>query len=144
MCDFCDKNILDVQKVIENNQFILIYPKKPIIENHLIIITRAHISDLVDLENNDWLGFSEMFNLVLMYYKGLKIDGYNLFVNVGKKAGQSVAHIHWHVLPRFDHELVSPFEKINQPKKYQIEPIDRDKMIKEVESIRLFFRDLKF
>lgn len=83
-----DKNIL---------AFKDIYPKAPV---HLLIIPKKHISSINYLKKEDKGLVGEMFLVAQGLAKKYKIDkiGYRLIFNVGKDAGQTVSHLHLHLL----------------------------------------------
>jgi len=83
-----DKNIL---------AFKDIYPKAPI---HLLIIPKKHIPSINYLKKKDEVLIGELFLVAKKLAKEYKIDkiGYRLIFNVGKDAGQTVNHLHLHLL----------------------------------------------
>jgi len=83
-----DKNIL---------AFKDIYPKAPV---HLLIIPKKHISSINYLKTGDKGLVGELFLVAQRLAKKYKIDkiGYRLIFNVGKDAGQTVSHLHLHLL----------------------------------------------
>lgn len=72
-------------------------PQAPI---HLLIIPKKHISTVNDLENNDEVIMGKLFSTAkkIAAEKGINEDGYRLVVNCNAKAGQTVFHIHMHML----------------------------------------------
>lgn len=83
-----DKNIL---------AFKDIYPKAPI---HLLIIPKKHILSINYLKKEDRGLTGELFLVAQKLAKEFKIDkiGYRLIFNIGKDAGQTVDHLHLHLL----------------------------------------------
>lgn len=101
-CVFC--SIIDgkipSQKVYEDDKILCfkdINPEAPI---HLIIIPKKHIESINDLENKDAELIGHIFLKVKQIAKELKIDesGYRIVNNCGKDGGQTVPHIHFHLL----------------------------------------------
>ena len=74
-----------------------IRPKAPI---HLLLVPRKHIPTLLDLEPGDEMVIGHIFLLSarLARERGLMESGYRVVVNCGPGAGQSVYHIHFHLL----------------------------------------------
>ncbi len=74
----------------------------PLAEGHLLIIPREHYATLVDMPA-DLCGEMAMalprIGHALNSVTGAA--GFNLLVNNGEVAGQEVAHVHWHLIPRF-------------------------------------------
>ena len=76
---------------------------------HALIIPKRHVASYFDLTNHE----REAMNLVLQYVKQ-KVDerchpdGYNVGINVGEYAGQSVFHCHMHLIPRYKGDVPNP------------------------------------
>jgi diadenosine tetraphosphate (Ap4A) HIT family hydrolase len=75
------------------------FDKYPISEGHMLIVPKRHVSSLWDLEEGE---YSEIFETTKEMTKthNFGIDGWNVGVNVGKPAGQTVMHVHVHLVPR--------------------------------------------
>ena len=75
------------------------YPVSP---GHMLIIPRRHCADFFDLTPEELAACME---LVLAEQRTLatemKPDGYNVGVNVGSAGGQSIRHVHIHLIPRY-------------------------------------------
>ena len=74
-----------------------INPQAP---THLLIIPKKHIGTLMDIENSDKELMGSVFTLAksLAQENDLEASGFRLVVNCGSGAGQSVFHIHFHLL----------------------------------------------
>jgi len=73
-----------------------IAPKAPV---HLLIIPKKEISSLQEMKEEDFPIFSEMIEVVQILAKKFNIEtGYRLVVNNGKGAGQTIFHLHFHLL----------------------------------------------
>ena len=74
-----------------------IAPKAP---THILIIPRAHIASLNDLEprHRDVLGEMQLLAQALARAEGIADDGWRVVVNCGAAAGQTVWHVHMHLL----------------------------------------------
>ncbi len=72
-------------------------PKAPV---HLLIVPRKHISTLLDVEQGDKGLIGDIFyaGAQLARDQGISEDGFRVVVNCGPGAGQSVYHIHFHLL----------------------------------------------
>ncbi len=101
-CLFCQivKKQIPSQKVFESDIAIAIkdiQPKAPI---HLLIIPKKHISSVSVLGPKDRILIGELVLIAQKLAKKLKVEkeGYRLIFNVGKNAGQTISHLHLHVL----------------------------------------------
>ena len=67
---------------------------------HILIIPRKHISTVNDVETADVLTMGKLFSAakVIAAKQGVSDDGFRLVVNSNKQAGQTVFHIHMHLL----------------------------------------------
>jgi histidine triad (HIT) family protein len=72
-------------------------PKAPV---HILIVPRKHIASLLELELEDRELIGEVFTVAskLARDNGIAKDGFRVVVNCGPNAGQSVYHIHFHLL----------------------------------------------
>ena len=73
-----------------------IQPQAPV---HLLVIPREHVESAADLDSNPALG-GELLQAVagVASQEGLYDEGFRVVTNVGERAGQSVMHLHFHVL----------------------------------------------
>ncbi len=99
-CIFC--KIINKEKpsdfVYENEKVIVIKdinPKAPI---HLLIIPKKHIHSVNHFEEGDKELIGEMILCAKKIAKEKNLAEYKLLINVGRKAGQMVDHIHIHLL----------------------------------------------
>ncbi|MCK5396595.1 MAG: histidine triad nucleotide-binding protein [Gammaproteobacteria bacterium] len=72
-------------------------PQAPV---HVLIIPKRHISTLNDLTDGDEAIMGKLFSVAktIAAQRGVSEDGYRLVVNCNQKAGQTVFHIHMHLL----------------------------------------------
>ena len=101
-CLFC--KILDgdipCDKVYENDHVIAFRDVNPQAPTHVLVIPRKHISTVNDLTSDDKNIIGEM-TLAAQEVAKLEViedDGYRLVMNCNEGAGQTVFHIHMHVL----------------------------------------------
>ncbi|MBI4488966.1 MAG: histidine triad nucleotide-binding protein [Deltaproteobacteria bacterium] len=101
-CLFCGivRGDIKGEIVYQDNTLVAfkdINPKAPV---HLLIVPRRHISTLLDVGLEDKGVIGDIFHLAarLARDQGISKDGFRLVVNCGPAAGQSVYHIHFHLL----------------------------------------------
>lgn len=101
-CLFCGivKGEVKGDIVYQDNSIVAfrdINPKAPV---HLLIVPRKHIATLLDVEEGEKGLIGDIFYLAakLARDQGISKDGFRLVVNCGPGAGQSVYHIHFHLL----------------------------------------------
>jgi diadenosine tetraphosphate (Ap4A) HIT family hydrolase len=82
------------------------YPVSP---GHTLIIPRRHCADFFELSPGE---ISACMELVAAERKNLNAesnpDGFNIGVNVGRTAGQSIFHVHIHLIPRYEGDHPNP------------------------------------
>lgn len=101
-CIFCkiiDKKIPS-QIIFETDNLLVLNDIAPKAPTHKLIIPKKHISTLNDIQEEDLSLISEMFQTAIHIAKSLNIaeDGYRIVTNCNKGAGQTVFHIHFHLL----------------------------------------------
>jgi len=104
-CVFCrSRNI-----VIENELAFADYDTYPASPGHSLIITKRHVAEYFQATTQEkaaiWALVDEM---KIIIDKEFKPDAYNIGVNIGKTAGQSVPHIHIHIIPRYQGDVDNP------------------------------------
>ncbi len=74
-----------------------INPQAPV---HVLVIPRKHIASLGETDTADGALLTHLLRtcVKIAQDKGLTKDGYRVVTNTGRNAGQSVFHLHWHVL----------------------------------------------
>jgi histidine triad (HIT) family protein len=87
-------------KVYEDDRIVAIKDKYPQAPVHLLIIPRKRITDLQSLEPKDFSLMSDIVRVAQTLAKQFGVDeeGYRLLVNIGPHAGQTIEHLHFHLL----------------------------------------------
>jgi histidine triad (HIT) family protein len=86
--------------VYENDQVAVFEDIKPLAPTHLLIVPKKHIVSANELGTNDKDLIAELFLTAkkIAKDKNLSESGYRLVLNVGKDAGQTVEHLHLHLI----------------------------------------------
>jgi histidine triad (HIT) family protein len=83
----------------EDDEIIAIKDINPKAKVHILIITKKVIGSLQEMEDKDFYLLGKIVKVAKRLSKEYGIeDGYRLITNNGKKAGQSVFHLHFHLL----------------------------------------------
>jgi len=78
-------------------------------EGHTLIIPYRHVGNYFESSDEEKIEIIEMINNVkLMLDDKYSPDGYNIGINSGKAAGQTVMHLHVHVIPRYAGDVDDP------------------------------------
>jgi len=81
----------------------------PISLGHALIVTKRHIADYFELDPAEIKGLWELVNKTKLHLSERHHpDGFNVGINVGKAAGQTVQHVHVHLIPRYSGDIDDP------------------------------------
>lgn len=103
MCDclFCKfvSGEIPTEKVFENQDFIIIRDIAPQAKNHFLAIPKKHYKFLSEMTDDDALTLSRILKTLSTKSNLLELsNGYRLVINQGDDAGQTVPHLHVHIL----------------------------------------------
>ncbi|MBR3864875.1 MAG: histidine triad nucleotide-binding protein [Clostridia bacterium] len=100
-CLFCKfvSGEIPVNKVYEDNDFIIIRDIAPQAKNHFLAIPKKHFKLLAEMSEEDSLTLGRILRKIPTLSNLLELDnGYRLVINQGDDAGQTVFHLHIHIL----------------------------------------------
>jgi len=101
-CLFCKIANKEIQSkvVLENDHAISFHDVNPVAPTHVLVIPKKHIASIHEATDADTSLLGELLQMArnVATTLGLQQNGYRLVVNTGKDAGQSVFHIHVHVI----------------------------------------------
>jgi diadenosine tetraphosphate (Ap4A) HIT family hydrolase len=106
-CAFC---CLETGRVrAENDLAIAIADAFPVAIGHTLVISRRHVADFFELTGPEVAALFELvFQMKRQVAAELRPSGFNVGVNVGEAAGQTVMHVHVHLIPRFEGDVAEP------------------------------------
>ncbi len=105
-CIFCD---MKREAIYENDRCYAIYDAYPVNPGHALIIPKRHIETYFEATAEEVLSFHKALHAVKrMVDSRYAPDGYNIGINVHEAAGQSVFHLHIHLIPRYDKDVEDP------------------------------------
>ena len=108
-CIFCKKTNCKV--ILTTKHFFLIRDTAyPVTKHHTLIITNRHVEDFFDLNKSEMTELNEILKKQKEELKILdkEISAFNIGVNIGKDAGQSIMHCHIHLIPRRKGDVEDP------------------------------------
>ena len=85
-------------KVYEDEQCFAFYDIAPQAPTHFLVIPKEHISSVAALNAENSAVVAHIFEVIAKLTKELGVDSYRVVSNIGEQAGQSVFHLHFHVL----------------------------------------------
>lgn len=99
----------DAECLIVNSEARAFYDRYPVSLGHVLIVTRRHVSDWFDATPEEQRSLTNVANDVKrLLEEKHNPAGWNLGVNVGRAGGQTVSHVHLHVIPRYDGDVQDP------------------------------------
>ena len=107
-CFFC-KCLDEKNYELENEYAIARFDDFPVNKGHLEVITKRHIKDWWETTPEEKLAIFELLDKAkeIVEYK-YNPDGYNIGMNLGESAGQTVMHLHVHLIPRYVGDVANP------------------------------------
>ena len=107
-CLFCE--ITDERIIDENEFFYVIYDAYPVTKYHSLIIPKRHVSDYFGLSK---LEIKSCNDLMINRKNEIEqsdssVTGFNIGINNGESAGQTIFHCHIHLIPRRDGDIENP------------------------------------
>ncbi len=113
-CIFCKivKKEVPCCKIYEDEKTIAFLDVNPVVIGHTLVVPKKHFTNVLDCEE-EYL--SAVMNTVKKisnhYLQKLNCQGINVLNASGKAAQQSVFHLHFHILPRYDNDNIDVFPK---------------------------------
>lgn len=105
-CPFCDRFR---QVIIHGDGVFAIFDKFPVSPGHALVIPERHCSSYFELTYTEQQVCWELVSRVKqMLDEVYEPQGYNVGINVGEAAGQTVPHVHIHVIPRYTGDVENP------------------------------------
>jgi len=103
-CPFC-RRIAEGNYDRSGEHSVSFLDAHPVSQGHTLVVPRRHVSSVFDLSATE---YSDLWNLVRTVKQAIKADGFNLGVNDGPVAGQTVEHAHVHLIPRRKGDAADP------------------------------------
>jgi histidine triad (HIT) family protein len=85
-------------KVYEDEQCFAFYDIAPQAPTHFLVIPKEHIASVAALDAGNSAVVAHIFEVIAKLTKELGVESYRVVSNIGEQAGQSVFHLHFHVL----------------------------------------------
>jgi diadenosine tetraphosphate (Ap4A) HIT family hydrolase len=106
-CPFC---IVERGRILFETEHALALPDGfPVAEGHTLVVPRRHVATLYELSANEQNAVWELVSQVRkQLVTRLAPDGFNIGINDGLAAGQTVMHAHVHIIPRWKGDVPDP------------------------------------
>lgn len=115
-CLFC--NYDKKEYIAENEMGFAIFDNFPVNEGHALIIPKRHFQNFFDANEEEIKGlYSLLHEVKEIVDEKYSPTGYNVGVNVGYDGGQTIMHLHIHLIPRYKGDVENPRGGIRKFKK---------------------------
>ncbi len=106
-CPFCT---LPPERIAQENELaVLIRDAYPVSSGHSLVIPRRHIGSWFDASEDERTAILALLEAAkAMIDQEHRPDGYTIGINDGPAAGQTVPHLHVHLIPRFKGDVPDP------------------------------------
>ena len=120
-CIFC--NYVNNKKfIMENKLAVAIYDNFPVNKGHVLIIPKRHFANFFDSTEEEIAAFYDLIKRVkILLDKDHNPDGYNIGININEAAGQTIFHLHIHLIPRYTGDVNNPRGGVRNLKKPLVE-----------------------
>jgi diadenosine tetraphosphate (Ap4A) HIT family hydrolase len=107
-CPFCE--LPEDRIIMREGPCVAVLDQYPVAEGHTLIIPTRHVSSFCDLEQGEW---AAILDLAKRLSCGLSaddpsIESFNIGINDGPAAGQTIPHLHVHLIPRRTGDVEQP------------------------------------
>lgn len=100
-CAFCKKEVIEYQSFLETDNEYVLANKVPILPGHSLVIPKRHVQNIHELNDEEIKSLFSTVNKVSLKLKEYyQAEGLNFAWNEEFIAGQTVPHLHIHILPR--------------------------------------------
>ena len=99
-CLFCKiaNGQIPSNKVYEDETVYAFYDIEPQAPTHFLVVPKAHIGSVSEVDSGNSAVVAHIFEVIAKLAKEKGMDSYRVVSNIGEQAGQSVFHLHFHVL----------------------------------------------
>jgi diadenosine tetraphosphate (Ap4A) HIT family hydrolase len=106
-CPFCD---ITPERILEQDELALaIADRYPVTDGHSLILPRRHISIAFELSMQEIRSITRLLQIMRCRLDRERSPaGYNIGINIGPVAGQTVMHTHVHLIPRYSDDVEDP------------------------------------
>ena len=117
-CIFCRiaNGEIPSAKVYEDDEVLAFLDLAPANRGHVLIVPKRHYTNALDFPCEAAPAICQAVKKVGgALVEALNARGFNVFQNNGPAAGQTVFHLHWHIIPRFEHDGLAMWAQGSYP-----------------------------
>lgn len=107
-CVFCEiiDGTRDATVLLEADDYLCLLDKYPVNEGHALVLPKTHLQHLGEINDSSLYEFLEQ--AIAEVRQQYAPDGMNIGLNDGPAAGQTISHLHWHIIPRYEGDIEDP------------------------------------
>jgi ATP adenylyltransferase len=106
ICPFCAGKS---ERIVDAAEAYAMLDMFPVNKGHALIIPKRHVASYFDLNEQErmacWSMVNDVQHLIQQRYNP---DGFNVGINIGTAAGQTIYHVHVHLIPRYNGDVPEP------------------------------------
>lgn len=106
-CVFC--NINKEKILYETSCWLAMFDEYPVNQGHVLLIPKHHVESVFELNEEEKTtlvdSIKDIESILIRFFD---IDGFNIGINQGKAAGQTINHLHIHIIPRYNGDVSNP------------------------------------
>jgi bis(5'-adenosyl)-triphosphatase len=144
VCPFCDASV-QASVFYARGSFMAIYNIAPVLPGHSLVIPKKHVTSITDLTDNELSEFFITARTVLrILMNAFHTDSYDWSIQEKPEAGQTIDHLHLHIVPRLKGDLKHPgawYPLLQRNDREIIDSLDRPRL--NSESMSLIINELK-
>ena len=108
-CPFCDALVDGSRVKLTTQHWFVVLDEYPVNKGHALIVLKRHQPDFFLLTPIEWECLGYTIDWTKNYLdQEFRSDGYNIGINCGEAAGQTIPHLHIHVIPRYKGDVENP------------------------------------
>ncbi|MBN1571584.1 MAG: HIT family protein [Deltaproteobacteria bacterium] len=107
-CVFCE--MPEDKKILREELIFACLDKYPVAPGHTLIVTKRHVANWFEASKEERRAIDNaILALKEMLDREHRPDGYNIGVNIGRASGQTIDHLHVHLIPRYKGDVYDPW-----------------------------------
>ncbi len=106
-CPFCSLDPAEI--LLENDHAVAFYDRFPVTPGHALVVPRRHVDSFFEITGEELAALWELLGRVREHLIAKRSpDAFNVGINDGVAAGQTVMHLHIHLIPRYSGDTEDP------------------------------------
>jgi bis(5'-adenosyl)-triphosphatase len=143
-CPFCDASV-KASVFYSHAGMLAIYNIAPVLPGHSLVIPAKHYKSILELSSRELVDFFETARTTVhILMKAFNTDSFDWSVQEKPEAGQTIEHLHLHIVPRLKDDLKHPgdwYPQVQQNDQAIIDSLNRPRL--NTESMTLIINELK-